>query len=147
MTWSFPRRSGARLGLFFALSFAFAGCGAPGQFAPPSSGGGSPDEISREEIASLPDGDAYQIIQQLRPRWVRTRVTGTFGSVAAAGDGGDGAIYAVVFVDDMRFGEIDSLRQIRSPEIERIEYINARDATTLYGTGYMAGVIRVRTRR
>ena len=108
--------------------------------------GGSFDEITREQIAELSESDAYTIIQQFRSRWLRSRARVTFGSVADAGAGGDPVIYPVIFQDDIRYGSIDALRDFQSPEIERIEYINALDATTLYGTGYMGGIIRIVTR-
>jgi hypothetical protein len=45
----------------------------------------------------------------------------------------------------MRFGGIDSLSRIPSTNIESIQYMNATDATTRYGTGYAGGLIRVNT--
>ena len=71
---------------------------------------------------------------------------GRHGAEAAA-FGVDSAIYPEVFRDEFLWGSLDTLRQFRSDQIERIEFLNALDATTLYGTGYMGGIIRVVTRR
>jgi hypothetical protein len=49
-------------------------------------------------------------------------------------------------VDRARFGELDVLRNIAVQDVESIRFIPARDATTLYGTGYGGGVIEVTTR-
>ena len=104
-------------------------------------GSGSRDEITREQIGSLPDWDAYTIIQQFQPRWLRPRIVATIRTAQrAALTGDDPAIYPEVFQDELPFGSIDSLRQFLSVEIERIEFISALDATTLYGTGYMGGI-------
>ena len=55
-------------------------------------------------------------------------------------------VYARVYLDDLFYGEIESLYNIPSNSIERIEYLGSLDATTRYGTGHMGGVIRVTTR-
>ena len=63
------------------------------------------------------------------------------------GVSGSGTIYPEVFQNDLAYGPIESLRDFGVVEIERMEFIDALDATTLYGIGYMAGIIRVVTRR
>jgi outer membrane cobalamin receptor len=51
-----------------------------------------------------------------------------------------------VFIDGSYYGPIDSLRNIPTTSVDNIEFIGASDATTLYGTGYMGGVIHVHSR-
>jgi outer membrane receptor protein involved in Fe transport len=53
----------------------------------------------------------------------------------------------VVFVDQTAWGAIGSLESISIEEVERIEFLDMRDATTQYGTGYPGGIIRIVTRR
>jgi hypothetical protein len=115
------------------LALLAVGCTATG-----GGGGGNPDLITREQFAELPDGTAFTIVQRYRSRWLRARTQGSFTDPEP--------YYAEVFVDDLHFGPIDSLGRISSTEIDRIEYINATDATTLYGTGYAGGIIRIHTR-
>ena len=118
----------ARLGMaVFALGLflAVVGCGAA------RAGRGAPNVITREQIAVLPDYSAYDIIQRLQPRWLRSQTANFAGPITPA-----------IYVDELP----GSLRGIRSLHIERIEYMNARDATTRYGTGFMGGLIRVVTR-
>ncbi len=118
-------------------------CGAPRQLnAAPGEGGSRPQNITREEIASLSEGDAFSIIQQRRALWLRPRIVGTFRT-----DASGRAVYPEIFVDGLWYGPFRTLRDFRSVDIERIEFISALDATTLYGTGYMGGIIRVVIRR
>lgn len=113
------------------------------------------DTITREEIAAFPEGDAMEVVQRLRPGWLRPRTQATISSAlvtATALDGNAGAIpdpavYPEVFEGHLHYGPAESLRAFRSNEIERLERVSATDATTLYGTGYLAGIIRVVTRR
>jgi hypothetical protein len=99
----------------------------------------SQDLITSEEIMQRPDADAYSIIQQLRPAWLRMRPASSFLDADAS--------QPYVFLDTSPFGPIDSLYQIESTQIERMEFVSALDATTLYGTGYVGGIIRVVTKR
>lgn len=47
----------------------------------------------------------------------------------------------------MRFGEtVDSLRQLSADQIYRIQYINASDATTRFGTDHFGGAILITTK-
>jgi hypothetical protein len=101
--------------------------------------GGDPDEINAAEIGTYPYDDTYQIVQSARPAWLRPRIAGTFST--------GGPVLPEIFVDGTWFGPIETLSRVRSATIERIEFIGATDATTLYGTGYMGGVIHVYTRR
>ena len=161
MNRSPPSRSSAMArGLLFGMLVTVTACSTmPGQFGAtgsecgsPSECRGSPNEITEEEIATIPESDAFEIVRVLRPRWLRPRNAGTISSLRGAQSGfmgvsGSGTIYPEVFQNDLAYGPIESLRDFGVVEIERMEFIDALDATTLYGIGYMAGIIRVVTRR
>jgi len=124
--------------LLFAASTLLVGC----------TGGGGPSTqaprdynvITLEEIQATEAITAYQIVQQLRPRWmVRNR-----GDRSFAVDDSD---YAKVIVDEMPPREFDFLRELRREVLQEIRFLEPRDATLLYGTGYNAGVIKVTTKR
>lgn len=51
-----------------------------------------------------------------------------------------------VIVDGMPRGEIDQLHTISVFEIQEIRFLSSGDATTRFGTGYVAGAIEVITR-
>jgi hypothetical protein len=55
--------------------------------------------------------------------------------------------YPQVMMDGMPFGDINTLKDLRMENIHEFRFISARDATTRFGTGYMAGIIDVITRR
>jgi len=129
------------------LAAVAAGCSSAGSAV----GGGNPDLITREQMAELSDENAYQVVQRLRPRWLRPRSQATLGTPARRDPVGVGTQPPLppmpeIFVDNVRFGPIESLAQISLNELESIEFIDALDATTRYGTGYISGIIHVLTR-
>ncbi len=91
-----------------------ARCGAAGAAARPSRG--SSNLITRAKVDAAPQGTARSIVQRLRPRWLRSRNSETSSQPA---------IEAAVFVDDLAFGELDSLNSIPSQRVEQIELIDA----------------------
>ena len=116
-----------------ALTFGLAGCASGG-------GGGGADGprrgganlITLEEIQELPQLEAYQIIQRLRPNWLRSRGAGT----------------AQVVVDGNRQSAgIEGLRAFRAGDLQELRFMNSTDATMRFGTGYDSGAIIVTTRR
>ena len=48
-----------------------------------------------------------------------------------------------VFVDNIRYGDLEVLRDIPLIEIREIRFVSGPDATTRWGTGVVAGVIEV----
>ena len=121
--------------LLLGMSMAVTACGTGGRVG--SSTGGSYDAITRGQIEGMAERSAFMIVEQFRPRWLSIRTQATPVS---------GPVYANVFVNEVYFGPPELLDQISSAEIERIEYVNARDATIRYGTRYLGGIIRVITR-
>jgi hypothetical protein len=108
----------------------------------PSSGAPQEDRnvISLSEIQSTEAEDAYQIIQQLRPRWfVRNRGVRTFSE-------GNLATLRVV-VDNLPPREIEFLHQLAREILQEIRFLDSREATFKYGTGHDAGIIEVTTKR
>jgi hypothetical protein len=49
----------------------------------------------------------------------------------------------LVYVDGVRSGDFSYLESLRIEEVERVRFINARDATTRWGTGHPGGAIEV----
>jgi hypothetical protein len=79
------------------------------------------------------------VIHRLRPRWLATRGQISLQDPRAG--------YAVVYVDGIRFGELETLRSIPTGDIKEIRYQTASEATTWRGTGHAGGAILVSTRR
>lgn len=95
------------------------------------------DLITSEELRDfeVQSQNAYQVIQRLRPSWLRARGSSFSG----------GRELPAVFTDGTRFGEVDSLYNLTVSDIVEMEYLDSRDATTRFGTGYPAGVIMITT--
>jgi hypothetical protein len=106
-----------------------------------SSGGGNPNQISAEQLRELdPEGlSAYEVVRRLRPNWLRTRATATFG-------GGASAPLPRVVLDGAPGGDVSDLERIRAVEVAGMDFLSASDATTRFGTNYPAGAVLVRTR-
>ena len=122
------------------MLMGIAACSAGGSMGTSGDGPGgtSRDYITRSQIEDV-DGTAFNVVQQFRPRWLRVRTQSTPWNPDPA--------YAMVFLDRLAFGPISTLNRISTTQIDRIEFLNARDATTLHGTGYVGGIIRVVTRQ
>jgi hypothetical protein len=114
---------------------AVGGCATAG------SGGTSrnPDRIDRTEIEASAASNAYDLIEQARPRWFTSR-----GASSLSQSGGD---LPVVYVGTQRYGDLSTLRGFNLDGIESIRYINAANATTRYGGGHAGGVIELTLRR
>ncbi|MFC1660157.1 hypothetical protein ACFL3S_01650 [Gemmatimonadota bacterium] len=107
----------------------------------PSSGAPPRDQnaISFTEIEATHAETAYQVVQQLRPRWM-VRNRGQRSIEEGPSD------FPRVIVDDLPPREFDVLRQLPKDALQELRFLDAREATFLYGTGYNAGVIKVTTR-
>ena len=106
-----------------------------------SATGGNPTQITTEQLRELdPEGlSAHQVVERLRPNWLRTRASATFG-------GGSTAPLPRVVMDGAPMGDITDLERIRATEVAGMSFLNSSDATTRFGTNYPAGAILVRTR-
>jgi hypothetical protein len=108
----------------------------------------NPNLILREQILAMPEGSALEVVQRYRSGWLRPRSQGTVAG--AFRDPSSGTVQGdpdmpIVFIDDVRYGDVQSLARIPSTGIESMVFISATDATTLYGTGYTGGIIRINT--
>lgn len=126
-----PHRKGVTL-LAVALTLATAGCASGGTAGTGGSPHGTSTKIVQEELANLNQLSALAAIQRLRPNWLRTR-TGTPPQVHIDGN--------------FQMGGVETLRTIPIADIQEMEYLNAADATTRFGTNYVSGAILVRTKR
>ena len=97
------------------------------------------DVISESEIASKATdaANALQIVEKLRPQMLRTR-----GLVSPNDPTGEAA-KPKVYVDNVAYGAVESLANITAAQVREIRYIKGPDATTMWGTGVIGGVIHV----
>lgn len=96
------------------------------------------DLITAEEIEAASVSNAYDAVARLRPAFLRGR-----GQSSIQTPGSD---LPIVYVNGLRTGTIDHLRNIPAQDVQTIRFISATDATTRYGTGHTGGIIEVTTR-
>jgi hypothetical protein len=95
-----------------------------------------PNLITEQEVATRPTLTARQIIEQLRPQFLRVRGTTTLGNAST-----QDVIW--VYVDGTRFGNLEVLSNISGNEIREIRYLSPSEATNRYGTGHVQGAILI----
>lgn len=103
---------------------------------------GTADVITEAEINAVAYQNALEVVTNLRPNMTRPRGVGADASGMYAA-----TIPIIVYMDDIRLGEVGSMVNIPASRVKEIRFINSRDATTRYGTGHSSGVILVTTKR
>ncbi len=93
--------------------------------------------IVRAQLQRLAGQSAWEAVETLNPRWLRSR------SVSV----NYGPSYARVVVNGTVRRVLADLYRMSTDNIETMRYLSATDATTKYGTGYAGGVIEVTLRR
>lgn len=96
--------------------------------------------ITETEIDASGGQTAYDVVKKLRANFLAFRGKTTINNPNSPQE-------PVVFVDEQPFGPLSSLKQIPASQVGHIRLFRAWEATTKYGTGYMAGVIAVTTRQ
>src|SRR3989441_326709 len=112
---------------------------APAPAPPPAPGRArrNPNLIERPEIESSTALDAYALVQEARPLWLHSR------GVVSIQDPSAGVLQ--VYLNDMRFGDVNRLREFRLSEIREVRFYGAADAQLRFGTGHAGGVIDLLT--
>ena len=107
----------------------------------PSSGAPSRNRnlITAEEIEGLPVTTARDLVERLRPTWLRPRGPASMGSSRPE--------FPVVYIDQVHSGGLEALDRVSSLVIEEVRFISARDATTRFGMNHGGGAILVKVRR
>ena len=102
-----------------------------------SGGGGSAvrrnsNVITLEEIEAVEATNAYDLIQRLRPQFLRP---------AGVGDP------VVLYIDGTRREGLGDLRTLLKSSVREVRYLDSTDATTRFGTNHRSGAIQLTTRR
>ncbi|HLL81096.1 MAG TPA: hypothetical protein VK420_00540 [Longimicrobium sp.] len=99
----------------------------------------SRDVLSEEEIKASTGGNVYDLVQKLRPAWLRQK--GDPSQMDA-----DGSREIRVWVNGRDAGGLSILRDYDSHQIISIRWVDTINARATYGRGYGRGVIAVHTR-
>jgi outer membrane cobalamin receptor len=95
----------------------------------------SSDVITRAEIEKIEATTALDVIQRLRPSFLRYRGTSTASNPRG--------VAPVVYFGEDRLGGLNQLSTVNVVHIEEIRFISAIDATTRWGAGHTGGVILI----
>jgi hypothetical protein len=94
------------------------------------------DVIREPELESFERLNTLQLVQRLRPYWLRAR-----------GQASDDTRHGVrVYLDGIDDGGVGNLRRVPVAMVGEIRFLDAREATLRYGTGHPGGAIVVSTR-
>jgi hypothetical protein len=99
------------------------------------------DLITASEISSSGTTNAWDLINRLRPNWLKQQPIGSIG-------GGARSQVVVVYVDGHRFGDISSLRSLTATDIRSVQWLDAARAATVLnevGSDPIAGAIVIKT--
>lgn len=100
--------------------------------------GSNPNVITEAELAQVPTGTAFEVIQNLRPRWVRDRGPQSFGLGSQAG--------IMVYIDGARIGKLDALHGVQARHLASAQWLSAGEATRRFGMGHPDGAILLTTK-
>lgn len=125
----------APLILLIEMALASAGCASPGVSGGNASRSASPGAVTGEELRQVSARNTYEALEQLRPIWLLPRPRSSLVFSLAS--------RPVVYVSGIPHGPVSSLRGIEVNDVRRIDFMNAIDATTRYGTGHSGGIILV----
>ncbi|MDP2957474.1 MAG: hypothetical protein Q8N53_13705 [Longimicrobiales bacterium] len=118
-----------------ALSLALSACASAGGRG---STAGTSDVLTVQDIEPWASQDLFTIVQRMRPAWMQNRAP--FTSLGRA--------TIVIIVNGQRQdGTLELLRDYKGTDVEEVRYLNARDATTRFGTDMTAGAILISTKR
>ncbi|MCK5651612.1 MAG: hypothetical protein KAJ42_09555 [Gemmatimonadetes bacterium] len=123
------------ISLICVLALLLSAC-ATAQSGDSSSSRRRSNVLTAEELAASTTNTAWDAIRQLRPSWLRSRGTRSFG----------GEIYPRVIVDSMTPEPMEYLHNLDCRSIQEIRYFDPREATTRFGTGFPSGAIVVTTK-
>jgi hypothetical protein len=124
-------RHGRRLIPILVLLSACASAGSPSS-APPDR-----NRITTDEIRASTVNNAFDLVRQLRPRWLSERGKMSFRTSNPV----------MLYVDDNRAGSASRLTEYALNDIAELRYLDAMSATQRFGIGHRAGAILLYLRR
>lgn len=122
-------------GALVLTALALGGCASSSSSRPPTSG--DTNTVTRAEIEATGAITAYEVLERLRPRWLRVRTSRSFNRPTTV----------VVFVDNLQLEGIRSLWDVEAANIVSIRWFDSAQAGQLPGLGsrHVQGAIVVET--
>lgn len=91
--------------------------------------------LTEEEIVGAKVTSAYDVIERLRPLWLRSRGESSINT--------PGTAFPTVYVDSQRYGELSTLRNILASHVSVMRFLTGPEAQGRYGLQNTAGAIDV----
>jgi lysophospholipase L1-like esterase len=91
--------------------------------------------LARAQMLNARFSTVYDAVQALRPNWLRPRGPESFSL----------PLVVWVYVDNVRLGEVETLRNIQPSQVSTVRFYDGPSATGRWGVGHGAGVIHVST--
>jgi hypothetical protein len=92
--------------------------------------------LNATEMLATGYTDLYQVIQSLRPEWLRAQGATSFR----------GQEQIQVYLDGNQMGGVEALRQIATRSISSVQFLTGLEATQRWGLNHGMGAIVVSTR-
>ena len=115
------------------LASLLVACSSATSARPPRAG--DRDILAAAEIELSNAGTLHEAIQRLRPHFFFSR-----GRTSLRAPNNQ---RPAVIVNSVPQASLESLRTISARDVQYVRFLSAPEATTRFGTGYMAGVIEV----
>ena len=119
-----------------AMAASSAGCG-PRPQSNDLGGVRASDVITIDEILTTKTQNAYDAVRRLRPSFLQTRGPTTLLARDAT------PTAPLVYLDNRRYGDIESLRTITVEGVFEIRYLSPNQAQLKWGMNHASGVIHV----
>jgi len=98
--------------------------------------------ITEAELPTSGTETAYDIIQRLRPEFLRARPAQSYSLQTNGGASGPAPAPALV-VNGQRAGEVTELRQIAATALKTVRYYNIEQAKRKFGMQFEGGAIEI----
>jgi hypothetical protein len=97
--------------------------------------------VTAEEIAATAAIDAYEALQLLRPHLLQRQMTRQ-STISIK----KGPVTAIVYLDEVRYGDLESLRTLSTENISEIRYLSSSEATIRFGSDHAGGAFMVKSK-
>ncbi len=101
---------------------------------------GHRDKLFAAEIQAnrSPGMSAYDLIEHMRPEYLRSRGANSLRTTTPP--------TAIVYLDNSKYGDLQSMRTISADMVVQVEYLSAASAQTRFGMDHTGGAILISTR-
>lgn len=97
------------------------------------------NRIVREEFEERSFANLHDLVQTLRPTWLRVQ--------RGASSANQATNSIVVYQENMRMGSVGALSDIDPTNVEALTYLSATEATSRFGSDHGAGAIIIQLRK